>query len=482
VLADEGGLSLLVLSVPKDSASQKAAATGAFVARGAFARNPRYQLLDLEAFLDQSSEIAGRSAITKALQALEKGSHALDELEVDTAVGSLNEAVVNFERGAGYLEDIKPYVDALLKLGAAYALNAEKDNARESFKRALIIDRSASLEKLPDQARKFFEEAGKKVDDTERGPLNVFTTPAAGEVYIDGVFRGPAPTVVEGLRKGTHLVRVVRPGHRSDGRAVKVSSSSEETLNFTLKPALKTAELEGLSARIHPDVVSGQGPTLTELTRFAKVDQAFVMSVTSSATDVRVTAVLVDGTGHPLQSSQKTFTGDRYRQELDEWMESGFRSAQTGTTEAVNKDISTNTNTNYKAPTGGGGSPGKGKVIGGVLLLPGAPLAGLVAVLITAGALFSAYLWLGYPIPLPADGGVALKPLIRATNINGILVTNALWLILPAFALFFFVGSLLTIAGGVVLIVLGNNEKQSMDDILAGGGGDTAAVAPGGGQ
>ncbi|MEW5848903.1 MAG: PEGA domain-containing protein [Myxococcota bacterium] len=470
--ADEGGLSLLVLSVPKDSSSQKAAATGAFVSRGAFARNPRYQLLDLEAFLDESQESPGRAAVGRAMAALDRGTRALDALEVDPALAALNEAVVAFEQGAAYVDNIKPYTDALLRLGAAYALNAENDNARDAFRRALVLDRSATYEKLPEQAKKAFEDAARKVDEAERGAISVFTTPAGAEVYVDGTFRGPAPMVVDRLAPGPHLLRVVRPGYRSAGRTIKVSARAEETVQLALKPTLKASELEDITARIHTDVTAGQGPVLSELARFAKVDQVFVMSVQSSATDVRVSAVLVDGTGHPLQSGQRSFTGERYRQELDQWMESGFRSAQGGTTAAAQKDVSTQTTSNYSAPTGGGSGVGMGKIVMGALLFPLTALSVVLmgTFLVVSGVAF--YLALGFPYWLPDSSGSIQRDFISQRENTARSISLIVGFVHPGLAVVALALAVASLAGGIALIGWGMSEKKSMDAILAGGGSD----------
>lgn len=470
--ADEGGLALMVLSVPKDSASQRAAATGAFLARGAFARNPRYQLLDLETFLDQIDESPGKEPIIKALASLEKGSHALDENELDTAISALNEAVVGFERAAAYVEDTKPYVEALLKLGAAHAVNADSKAALAAFKRALVIDRAAALANLPPQGQKAFEAAGKEVDEGERFSLSVFSTPAAAEVYVDGVFRGATPQVVDALPRGPHLVRVYRPGYRATGRVYKVTSS-DDTAQYTLKPTLRTAELENITARIHQDVVAGQGPVLQELVKFAKVDQVFVMSVVSSATDVRVSAALVDSTGATLGQGERTFTGDRYRQEMDGWIEGGFRTAQGGTDKAVQKDVDTRTSSNYAAPSGGGGggSPGRGKIIAGILLIPVLPCAMLLS---TCGMSIDAlvwWIWATFPIPLVGPGGLFWFNLSQRDR--NLRVLSAIFgFILPIPAVICTVLGVAALVGGIALIVWGINEQRSWDDVMAGGGGD----------
>jgi len=464
VQADEGGLSLMVLSVGKDSASQKAAAVGAFVSRGVFARNPRYQPIDLEAFLDQAAEAPGRTFITKGLAALEKGGHALDENELDTAISALNDATVAFEQGAAYVEDVRPYIQALLRLGAAYALNADQKGAQEAFRRALLLDRAASWDKLPAQAQKALDEAGRKVDEADRRTLNVFSTPSAAEVYVDGVFRGATPQVIDRLPAGPHLIRVVRAGHRSSGRVVKVTGA-DETVQFPLKPTLRAAELESITNRIHADVTAGQGAVLTELARFAKVDQVFVMSVQSSATDVRVSAVLADGTGAVLGSGERAFQGDRYRQELDGWIEGGFRTGQAGAKDPIQKDVGTNTGSNYTAPKGGGGGAGMGKIVTGILLMPALPVAALIGLILLGVAGFMFYLALGFRIPFTGY-------YINAFQSTERLVTSVVGFILPAVALILVLAGAAALAGGIALTAWGFSERQSMEEILAGGGGD----------
>jgi hypothetical protein len=466
-------MSLVVLAVAKDSASQKAAAVASFVARSAFARNPRYQLLDLEAFLDESADNTGRAAVSRALEALDRGGKALDALEIEPALASLNEAVVAFEQGAAYVDNLNPYVDALLKLGCAYALNADNNSSREAFRRALILDRAAVPEKLPPQAKRPFEEAGQKVDDAPRGALNVFTTPGAAEVYVDGVFRGASPIIVDRIAAGPHFVRVVKPGHRGMGRMLKTSGKGEETFQVVLKPTLKFAELENITSRIHGDVLAGQGPAIIDLARFAKVDQVLVMSVVSTSTDVRVAAVLADGTGHPVASGQRSFAGERYRAEMDDWMETGFRGGQSGT--AAPKDLPTQTTSNYAAPGGGGGIPGLPKIIAGVLVMLPIPLALIMGGCFACTSIYAALVgWslLPYLAPGPKldflrqPGTMVLRVLIWV--VAGVVLGVA-FLHPPV--------SLAALAGGIALIIWGQSEKASMDAILSGGGSDVEELA-----
>lgn len=466
--ADEGGVSLVVLSVPQDSASQKAAGIAGNAARSTFGRNPRYQPLDLEAFLDGAPDTATAELLQRAQTSMDKGSHALDENELDTALAALNDAAVAYEQATARLENVAPYVQTLLKLGVAYALNADEKSAAETFRRALLLDRTAALPNLPPAATKAFEDACKKVDEAERHTITVFSTPAAAEVFVDGVFRGPTPQNLDKLPAGPHLIRVYKPGYKSAGRAYKVNTP-QDTVQFTLKPTARAAELEAFYPRLHQDVAAGQGPVLAELARFAKVDQVLVLSVQSTATDVRVAGTLVDNTGHTLSHGERTFTGDRFRAELDGWLEQGFKSAQGGAAKPPPKDATPTGSSNYATPTGGGGSPGMGKIIGGILLLPPLPVAAVLALVALAVTTLCWWMWATFPIPIVREGSLAQFNLSqRDTNYRVLLAI--LGVVFPVVTTGVLVAALASFGGGLGLIGWGQSDKSSMEAVMSAGG------------
>jgi PEGA domain-containing protein len=93
------------------------------------------------------------------------------------------------------------------------------------------------------------------------GRLLVRSEPAGASVIVDGREHGTTPTVVRGLGRGTHRVRVIRDGYLPDERNVAVTRNQPSpSLLVTLEPRHPAAE------RISQSASSDPGRTITPYT------------------------------------------------------------------------------------------------------------------------------------------------------------------------------------------------------------------------
>lgn len=350
---DGEGITVATVALARDSASAQQATVIDYLVRKSFARNPRYSVLDIEGFLHPDLPIGSREQLQLGLSKLQRGREMYDAFELDPAVATLGEAVVAFERGAAALEDKGPYVNALLMLGAAQALKANRKAARNSLIRALTVDPRASLEGggFPPTVLELYEEAREHTAGAALGGLSIYANPAAAEVYVDGLFRGSAPLTVDWLPAGRHVVRVYRSGFQSWGRIVDVPAGSEETVQAALQPAPQAAQFESLARRAGLEATQdGMGAATSQLGAWFKVDQLLVVLVTASGEDVTLQVAHYDAAGgQRVHAATRTFVfgSQRFRADVDEFMVGEFRQAQLG----VASDTGTNTN------VGGGYGP-----------------------------------------------------------------------------------------------------------------------------
>jgi hypothetical protein len=68
------------------------------------------------------------------------------------------------------------------------------------------------------------------------GTLSVDAVPDGGEVFINRKSVGKTPALVTGLRAGSHLVWIERPGYRLWSRAVLVPADKVSRVSVALEP------------------------------------------------------------------------------------------------------------------------------------------------------------------------------------------------------------------------------------------------------
>ncbi|MFH1808849.1 MAG: PEGA domain-containing protein [Pseudomonadota bacterium] len=472
-LADEGeGISIASLALARDSSSAQQAVLVDHLVRQSFERNPRYSPLDVEGLLSGDAPPPERALVLQGLEKLQRGREMYDAFELEPAVATLTEAVIAFERGAGALVDVTPYLRALQMLGATSALKADRSGARSAFARALLVDRRATLEGsgFPPTVLELYEEAREQVGQAAQATLSVYANPAAAEVYVDGVFRGSSPLTVDRLPAGRHLVRLYRAGYQGYGKVVELVANSEETLQAALKPTAQAAQFEGLVRRAGPEAAQdGMGSATKELGAWFKVDQLMLVQVTASGDDVTLQAAHYDaGAGQRLHAATRTFaySSPRFRANVEEFILTEFRQAQLG--------VSSGQGTSGQI--GSGYAPQRpdrplhpGFLWGGVSLGVGVlPLAAGIVFTISAVHINDKLSKMPQIDPRSPDlMGVGQRDVFIATAgyaVTALLATTA-----------------------VVLFIIAGTEEENVETILAtpGSGGDGAAwmpVAAGGGR
>jgi hypothetical protein len=176
-----------------------------------------------------------------------------ENLELNQAVKTLRGAVDGFEKVPEVLFGgrVKSYIKALTFLGASLILHGDIQGGQEAFRRLLVYDRRAQLDKstFPPGMVATFEAVRRDVLEGPRGSLSVFTTPSHGKVYIDGVFRGVSPCTVERLPPGKHLVVVRKVGYLIWGGTAQVEAGEEQKTRVRLVELPGTEQLlENLDA------------------------------------------------------------------------------------------------------------------------------------------------------------------------------------------------------------------------------------------
>ncbi|MFH1072356.1 MAG: PEGA domain-containing protein [Nanoarchaeota archaeon] len=107
----------------------------------------------------------------------------------------------------------------------------------------------------------------------QTGNLDVSSIPSGASVYVDGVYTGVTPQIVDGLSPGSHAVRLVLAGYQEYAANVSIVAGQTTALTVTLTPIVLTGSLsvssipagaalsvDGISRGVAPTVVDGLSP------------------------------------------------------------------------------------------------------------------------------------------------------------------------------------------------------------------------------
>jgi hypothetical protein len=164
---------------------------------------------------------------TKALIASAKEHHFTFQgkralAEIDEAIASLDGRALGAAVGAVAL-------DAFLSKALIAKAVGREDVAREALMRALRIDPLLELSPAdyPPSLVKLLASVRSQQAMTETGSVSVTSRPAGAEISLNGINRGVAPLVLEGLPAGTYALTVAANRYAHDEREITVLPGKE---------------------------------------------------------------------------------------------------------------------------------------------------------------------------------------------------------------------------------------------------------------
>ncbi len=159
-------------------------------------------------------------------------------------------------------------------LGSAQQLNADAAAARAAFAVMLNIDPSYTLSPkyFPTEVIKAFDQlrAGIRRNATLR-----VNTDRPAFVFVDGHLKGTAPTVVQGLTPGLHVVELRRLGAVRITRVLEVDARLGATLKARIVDDPEQKNLRQLLSRVERELRNRRkaGPAVAALAKRLRVDQ-----------------------------------------------------------------------------------------------------------------------------------------------------------------------------------------------------------------
>ena len=250
-----------VLIAAQDVFSRRTAGHMEHLGAERFDREPGWRAIGAERLFLPQDSIPSLEPFKAGVRDVEKGLVKYENLELDQAVSTLKTAVERFEKAPEVLFEgrAEQYKKALTFLGASLILQGDPQKGQEAFRRLLVYDRRAQLDKslFPPGMVSTFETVRQDVIKGPRGSLSVFTTPSHGKVYIDGVFRGVSPCTVERLPPGRHLVVVRKVGYLIWGGVATVEPGEEQKTRVRLVEQPSTEQhletIDALAAELDDD-------------------------------------------------------------------------------------------------------------------------------------------------------------------------------------------------------------------------------------
>jgi hypothetical protein len=206
----------------------------------ALRRNERLDMKDLDVRLSDFAQEVPLDQIDLARSTLQKGLDALGQLELEEAVGLLQDAV-------DHLVVVLPYIkkqelaDAMVALASAHAQQGRRRASNAVLIRLLTwrADYEIDPQQYPPAMVAQVEEARRAVMKQARGEVRVESEPPGAQVFVDGRYVGVTPVVATDLLVGEHFVTFKKLGYKKGLRVAQVSARAPGQVSMKLQQSEK---------------------------------------------------------------------------------------------------------------------------------------------------------------------------------------------------------------------------------------------------
>lgn len=247
-----------------------------------------------------------------------------DNLEIDAAIEQFEQALQAYEENIAHVSDFTEISDCLLYIAAAQLLQGSSRQARSTIRQMLIIDpeRRPDPDVFPPPVTEAFEQEAGRMDRVREGRLDVTSDPPGADVYVDGIYQGPAPIELPGLKSGRHYVRVRQQGYVEAGQVVEVSRRRPTSVEVSLERTSDGVAIADMLREIADQLSSnpaGAVITIQSLGEMLNVDvvvTAFISQTEEGVTvrldtwDIEEGESIASETAGPFEASGVVIAGD----------------------------------------------------------------------------------------------------------------------------------------------------------------------------
>lgn len=310
--ADRSSIAVIVRA--KGTAGEQAQAYISHVAHDFFVEASRFAPINLGAKLGSPEHSRAELAFDVAEEMQDNGRQAFDELELDAALEYLKIAISKYEHHAAFLDNVNPYVDALMLLAATHILRGEDRAGIEQLSKAILIHPKVQPDPriFNPSMRLAFRQAQKSEAKRTKTDVTLSSNPSHTRVYLDGHFVGVSPVSIQHVREGSHLVQWSKEGFQRSGQLIEVSRTNTSFVQ-TLNRTTNFLDFESLAEAALPSVPEKEigdsvGEAFLKLGVLLDADQILFVHVEVAAERVQVHACLI-GVSQKivLGASKRTF-------------------------------------------------------------------------------------------------------------------------------------------------------------------------------
>lgn len=241
----------------------------------------RFDVTDWERALNPTAARERSARVQEATVAFGEGLRAYNDLDTVKALQWLERALESYQ-AAGVSQHWDPFVRAWVMKAACLVADGNQTAARRELSALLAVAPRAELSPqfFPREALLFAEKARAAPRGTT---LQLESTPAGAELWVNGEPRGFAPATVRELPAGTHFVSASAPGFsRTHLR------SRDGRVELRLAPAERGGELMQARAAIQKGSGKARDGAATTLGKTVGAAQVLLAVIRKSTTGDRL--------------------------------------------------------------------------------------------------------------------------------------------------------------------------------------------------
>ena len=288
-------ISVGAFAVAKDASGNKSAAALNAMLRAKIKSLDSLLLIEPTQALSNDTRSPFEAYLDRAREAFSDAREAYDAMALDKAIARFGQAVNLYKQVGPLLGDLSEFKKALSYYGAALALRGSADESKAVFTELLTLDATYELTGFNPLVNKVFNTAIEAEEKLERGQVEIYSTPANAAIFIDGMFRGVSPLLVDGLAVGAHMLRIEKNGYEAYGGALEITNQQSLTSQTRLRSIARGPMFRDLVSRAGRSVEKGgMDGKLRELARILLCDVLVVVSVTQSGSDITLNGGVYD--------------------------------------------------------------------------------------------------------------------------------------------------------------------------------------------
>ncbi|MBF5044887.1 PEGA domain-containing protein [Aggregicoccus sp. 17bor-14] len=296
-----------------------------------------------EALYGQPVDPGAQAALERAKGAYADALSAFVAKKPGRAEERVRASLQEVPAAAAAMRGCTPLCDATALLAGMLLERGEPDDAKHALLDLMALDPTYALS--PQRFRRELlalrAEVGTSHAAALRGSATVVARPAGARVYLDGEALGYAPVSIPALAVGAHLVRVERPGFRTEGQLLQAGADEQTvTVALTATPAYSAARAK-LDAVVRELGKEAPSPAAVALGKSLGLERALLGSVRTlpdGAGSELALALYELGSGKRLALRRMKLQGDEFGQlqgELERLVNHLFAEAAGGSARAV---------------------------------------------------------------------------------------------------------------------------------------------------